>query len=155
MNALRQLTQIKTAADVARVVGKGPDGRYALSTVPVAEAGRNRGWLDFPGGCVDPGETSYQAAVRELKEEGWTGDVEKKPFYTLRIKSKPGYEQTFHRATNLRQLSEYLERPRGVYPVWGTFEEGTGKGVSNIYAKALREQRAKMLEAFVAKKRKV
>ncbi len=138
----------KTASPVvARVIGKALDGRFALSTVPSSQSGRQRGWLDFPGGHVDPGESSYQAAKRELGEEGWTGKVERKPFYTLKIDSKPGYEMTFHRATDLKPKTDYLERGRGVFPVTGTFEEGTGKNVSSVFAKALREQRAEMLRA--------
>lgn len=122
---------VKLAADVARVVGRRSDGLFALSTVPLDEAGKRRGWLDFPGGHVDPGESSYEAAVRELDEEGWKGNVERKPFYTLRLPSKPGYEMTFHRGTDLEPQADYLERPRGVYidPASSFF----GAGFQNLF----------------------
>lgn len=34
MSALRELTQVKTAVDVARVMYRRPDGGFAFSTVP-------------------------------------------------------------------------------------------------------------------------
>src|SRR5690606_17201676 len=42
------------------------EGRFLL-----VERGKApwKGWLAFPGGSIEPGETSEQAAIRELKEE--------------------------------------------------------------------------------------
>jgi 8-oxo-dGTP diphosphatase len=42
------------------------EGRFLL-----VERGKEpwKGWLAFPGGSIEPGETPEQAAIRELKEE--------------------------------------------------------------------------------------
>lgn len=65
----------KAAAD-ALVFATGPDERRRIL---MGRRGDGHGWA-IPGGCVDPGETALQAAVRELAEEtglvlpaeGWT-----------------------------------------------------------------------------------
>ncbi|WP_454300479.1 NUDIX hydrolase [Salana multivorans] len=52
----------------ARLVLFAPDGRVLLATGhDVAQPERR--WLFTPGGGIDPGETSHEAAVRELAEE--------------------------------------------------------------------------------------
>jgi 8-oxo-dGTP pyrophosphatase MutT (NUDIX family) len=60
----------------ARVILFGPDGRVLMlrASDPVA---RHRGhWWEIPGGGIDPGETSTDAARRELREEAGVTDAE-------------------------------------------------------------------------------
>jgi 8-oxo-dGTP diphosphatase len=44
-----------------------PDGRFLLASRP--EGKPYAGYWEFPGGKIEPGETLYQALVRELQEE--------------------------------------------------------------------------------------
>ncbi|MFF5261403.1 NUDIX domain-containing protein [Actinomadura viridis] len=54
----------KAAAD-ALVLATGPDGRRRAAMI---RRNDRHGWA-IPGGCLDPGETPLQAAIRELEEE--------------------------------------------------------------------------------------
>jgi 8-oxo-dGTP diphosphatase len=53
--------------EVAAAVLVHPDGAFLLAKRPAGKIWA--GWWEFPGGKVEPGESSRQALVRELKEE--------------------------------------------------------------------------------------
>lgn len=52
---------------VAAGVVVRPDGRFLLAIRPDGKIGA--GFAEFPGGKLEPGETAYEALVRELDEE--------------------------------------------------------------------------------------
>lgn len=59
----------------ARVVLLDPDGRiFLLAARDPADPARGR-WWELPGGGLDPGETTEQAARRELAEEAGITDA--------------------------------------------------------------------------------
>lgn len=157
VNNLSKLTRTKLAVDVARVMHQRPDGSFAFSTVPREKANAQRGYLDLPGGKIDDGETSYAAALREMTEEGWRGDVEVKPFYSIELPSaiNPGSQHTlfYHRGHNLEPLVKYKERSRGVYPVWGEFDEPNA-GRDSPIAEELRKRKREILKAYLATQRR-
>ena len=53
--------------EVAAAVLQRPDGSFLLAQRPLGKIWA--GYWEFPGGKVEPGETSYHALVRELREE--------------------------------------------------------------------------------------
>jgi 8-oxo-dGTP diphosphatase len=53
--------------EVAAAVIERPDGTFLMASRPEGKA--YAGWWEFPGGKVEPGETSRQALDRELHEE--------------------------------------------------------------------------------------
>lgn len=53
--------------EVAAAVLQKPDGTFLLAQRPVGKIWA--GYWEFPGGKVEPGETSHHALVRELREE--------------------------------------------------------------------------------------
>ncbi len=55
-----------------------------------------KGCWASPGGHLDNGETPYQAAVREMKEEIGDIKVEKKPFYVFTHDVRVGHKHKAH-----------------------------------------------------------
>ncbi len=53
--------------EVAAAVLQNPDGTFLLAQRPPDKIWA--GYWEFPGGKIEPGETRYQALVRELREE--------------------------------------------------------------------------------------
>lgn len=60
----------------ARVVLFGPDGRLLLLQGSDPTARHEGHWWEIPGGGIDPGERSEDAARRELREEAGITDAE-------------------------------------------------------------------------------
>ena len=64
MNSPIEKTKI---VEVAAAVLQKPDGTFLLAQRPPDKIWA--GYWEFPGGKIEPGETSYHALVRELREE--------------------------------------------------------------------------------------
>ena len=60
------MTEVKVV-DVAAVVLQKPDGTFLLAQRPKDKIWA--GYWEFPGGKIEPGETTHHALVRELHEE--------------------------------------------------------------------------------------
>jgi 8-oxo-dGTP pyrophosphatase MutT (NUDIX family) len=63
----------------ARVVLLDDDGRVYLQHASDPMDPFGKPWLELPGGGIHPGETSAEAALRELYEETGIGDVRMGP----------------------------------------------------------------------------
>ena len=65
--AKRQGGSDRSVVEVAVGVLIRPDGQFLLASRP--EGKPYAGYWEFPGGKLEPGETSFEALVRELQEE--------------------------------------------------------------------------------------
>jgi 8-oxo-dGTP pyrophosphatase MutT (NUDIX family) len=63
----------------ARVLLFEPDGRLLMLRAVDPVASQRGHWWEIPGGGIDPGESSDDAARRELREEAGITDVEVGP----------------------------------------------------------------------------
>jgi 8-oxo-dGTP diphosphatase len=79
--------------EVSAAVLQRPDGSFLLAQRPADKIWA--GYWEFPGGKVEPGETAYEALVRELREElgievctayPWLGRVFTYPHATVHLK---------------------------------------------------------------------
>ncbi|MDO8414551.1 MAG: Nudix family hydrolase [Gallionellaceae bacterium] len=61
------MNQETKIVEVAAAVLQKPDGSFLLAQRPPGKIWA--GYWEFPGGKIEPGETSYHALVRELREE--------------------------------------------------------------------------------------
>lgn len=97
--------QKKTAAFVTVRL---PNGKIAATTRAAdrGEAGR----IGLPGGKPDPGETLWQAALREAKEEGWEVEgLNHEPYHVAMVGD---YECSWFLARDARTLDDYKEYGR-------------------------------------------
>ncbi|MEE8824211.1 NUDIX hydrolase [Lentilactobacillus sunkii] len=81
---------IKTDPTIT-ILALSPDGQVVMSSE--YRAGVNGDSVSLPAGIVNPGETSEQAAVRELREE--TGYVATSVIKMTRITSSEGFMDQF------------------------------------------------------------
>ncbi|HEX4879054.1 MAG TPA: Nudix family hydrolase [Limnobacter sp.] len=75
------MTTNKPRIDVAVAVVFGPDGKVLWGCRP--EGKPYAGYWEFPGGKVEPGETVWQALVRELREELNITALEGGPWFVI------------------------------------------------------------------------
>ncbi len=100
------------------------------------------GTIGLPGGKADPGETIFECAVRESKEEGWElGFRDKKKLedcchivHTEIIDEKYEVNWVYVEFDYATQLFQYKEKSRGIKPILITEIELIKSGRSNDVA---------------------
>lgn len=103
------------------------NGKIAATTRPLDKGEGMK--IGLPGGKLEDGETSAQAAMRESYEEGWhISLVAKEPFFIYDIEN--GLTIAWHLGQFASQLEIYKERHR-ISPVEATLEQVIQSGFGN------------------------
>ncbi len=95
------------------------DGRFLL-----IKRGNSpmKGMWACPGGHVDEGETVYQAAVREMREEIGDVEPEKKPFHVFVHDVRVGHQHRAH-AFKPKKIGKVTAGTDAAEARWFTLEE--------------------------------
>mgnify|MGYP003439694252 FL=1 len=93
------------------------------------EAGR----IGLPGGKLDMGESAYDAALREAREEGWyVEEIADVPFHTATVEGKT---VAWFAAKSARALLSYKEQGR-IRPLAVSVKDVAESGYGNAAAMA-------------------